>query len=513
MLSNRTEACHEVTMTTSRKPNFLVVMSDQHQPDVMGGLGHPAILTPNLDALMARGVTFTAAYCNSPICTPARVGFLTGKLCPEHGVWDLNAPVRSDDVTWAHVLRRAGYHTVYCGRHHFLGPDLLHGFEYMVPRKTSYWHVGNAADWESTKEGTYVMRQSVLEAGPTPEPTRKQTGDEIWADEAIRTLEGIAAHNSDSPWAMMVGFMLPHFPYRVSREFFDMYEGRPIPEPRTPPDGGSFEDFVPDMLAGQRRWWMVHPGMAGVSADHVRIARQAYYGMITCMDAQVGRIVSRLEQLGLAENTWILYLSDHGDNMGEHGLWSKCNFYEESVRIPFIIVPPKCEQAGQRCSQPVSQVDWLPTLLELTGQQGWGEPLAGRSLAPLVENPSTQWPDRPVIADYGCFGFTEPTRMVRWDRWSAWFGPDSAPVLFDLAADPYEWRDVAADPTNREVLVKLEGMARADGWDPARLKQVIIMAQRRMGYIREAAGKGDVFAKYVEGATEGDAGLTAWFGK
>ena len=500
-------------MTTSRKPNILVIMSDQHQPDVMTGLGHPSVLTPNLDALMSRGVTFTDAYCNSPICTPARASFLTGKLCPQHGVWDLHAPVRSDDVTWAHVLRNAGYQTVYCGRHHFIGPDLLHGFDCMVPKKISYQHVGNAAEWETTKEGSYVMRKSVVEAGPTPEPTRTQMADEIWADEAILKLDEFAGNKSDSPWAMMVGFMLPHFPYTVSRDFFDMYDGRAIPEPRTPPDGGRFEDSVPDMLSGQRKWWMVHPGIEEVSAEHVRIARQAYYGMITCMDANVGRIVSRLEELGMAENTWILYVSDHGDNMGEHGLWSKCNFYEDSVRIPYVIVPPKCARAGQRCSQPVSQVDWLPTLLELTGQGGWGEVLPGRSLLPLVNDPGASWADRPVIADYGCFGFTEPTRMVRWRQWNAWFGLDSPPVLFDLENDPYEWHDVAAERRNRDVLAKLGSMARADGWEPSGLKQDIIMAQRRMGYIRGAVGKGDQFAKYVEGAAESDPGLMARYGK
>lgn len=500
-------------MTTSRKPNLLVIMSDQHQPDVMSGLGYPAVLTPNLDALMKRGVTFTHAYCNSPICTPARASFLTGKLCPEHGVWDLNAPVRSDHVTWAHVLRRAGYRTTYCGRHHFLGPDLLHGFESMVPRHISYSHAGRAANWETPPQGSYVMRPAVLEAGPTDTPTRTQMADGLWTDEALKQLDSFAGEASDAPWAMMVGFMLPHFPYKVSRDYFEMLNGADIPEPRTPPDGGDFEDFVPEMLGGQRRWWMTHPGIEGVSDDHVRVARQAYYGMIACMDAYVGRLVSRLESLGMAENTWILYLSDHGDNMGEHGLWSKCNFYEDSVRVPFILVPPGCQHAGQRCSRPISQVDWLPTLLELTGQEGWGEPLAGRSLLPLVQDPAGEWPDRPVIADYGCFGYTEPTRLVRWRQWTAWFGLESPPVLFDLEHDPHQWHDLAPGGEHRDIVEKMEAMARADGWDPAVMKREIILAQRRMGYIRDAAGGGELFAKYVEGAAESDPGLMARYGK
>ncbi len=495
-----------------RPPNLLVLFSDQHHPDMTGALGAP-VRTPNLDALSARGVTFTSAYCNNPLCTPARASFLTGKLTPQHGVWDLGAPVRTEDPTWAHVLARAGYHTVYVGREHFHGPDVVHGFERLAPKRICFTNPGSDTDWEaapspnSARMGTGYVRKS----SPLSEPSRTQQVDTIRTELALDELDRLGRTCQDRPWALCLGFMLPHNPYQVDERWYDLYRDEDVPAPRTPPDGTPYEEHIPDLFAQQRGLWVVAPGIEGVRAEDITRARRCYFGMISCMDALIGRVLTRLDELGLAQNTWVLHLSDHGENLGEHGLWCKSNFFEESVRIPWIVAPPGYQRGGARCAEPISQVDWLPTMLEFAGVQGWDEALPGRSLLPLVGAPDTRWGDRPVIADYGWGGVDEPVRMVRWQRYCAWFGASAPPALYDLEADPHQWHDRAADPAYKDVLARLEGMARADGWDPAALRKEIVLRQRRMRFIKESAGKGHTYAGFVEGAAEHDPGTLARF--
>ena len=218
----------------------------------------------------------------------------------------------------------------------------------------------------------------------------------------------------------------------------------------------------------------------------MRRARRCYYGMITCMDELVGRLVSHLHEVGEADNTWVIYLSDHGDNMGEHGFWSKLNFYEDSVRIPFIVVPPACANAGAQCEAPVSNIDWMSTVLDLSEEQRGFEELPGRSLVPLMEDPTQTWPERAVISDYACDGTRVPMRMVRQGRWKAWFALGFPPLLFDLEKDPNEWNDLSGEDSARDILEDLYAMAGSDGWDAESLREDILRHKRRLNYIKEA---------------------------
>ena len=471
-------------------PNFLIIMSDQHAPDTLGGLGHPAVKTPALDSLMASGITFTSAYCAYPMCTPTRASFITGKHTPQHGVWELGTPLGSDQPTWAHALRLAGYRTTMCGRMHFIGPDVMHGFERRVhPELASMGgqQIPYAyGDWDTPQDDDHVMLGAVRSAGPTAEKTKNEEYDDGVCGAALRELDDIASSSDTRPWALTVGFALPHFPYRVSREYWDRYEGVEIPMPRTTPDGRSYEELIPEQVVDSRR--ALGLTTDGISDEEVRTARRCYYGMVTYLDDMIGRLVSHLGDLGLADNTWIVYLSDHGDNMGEHGLWSKLNFYEDSVRIPFVIAPPAYAQSGSRCRANVSQVDWFPTLLELTGSDGWFEELPGRSLVPLIEKPSLTWDDRPVVSDYACIGTRVPMRMVRRGRWKACFAPGFPPVLFDIQTDSHEWNDLGSDPAHAGVVAELDTLARSDGWDPVTLRREILTHKRRLKCIARAEG-------------------------
>ncbi len=464
------------------KPNFLVIMSDQHSPDAIGASGHPAVKTPALDSLENRGVTFTSAYCNYPMCTPSRASFMTGLLASDHGVWELGSSLRSDIPTWAHALRGAGYQTSISGRMHFIGPDQMHGFERRVhPGLSKDTSPHTYGDWDKPQEDDHVMLGALDAADPQEEPTRGQNYDVAVTEAALKELEHLTSDEDGRPWALMVGLYLPHFPFKVSQEYFDLYDDVEIPMPRTPPDGKGFEELVPEQMTDNRKWLGLTSD--GATEEQIRMARRCYYGMISHLDEQIGKLVTRLEATGKADNTWIIYLSDHGENLGEHGFWSKLNFWEDSVRIPCVIVPPRCEVAGQSCAAPVSLVDIFPTLLDLTQTES-PEGLAGNSLLPLLQNPSQTWPDRAIISDYACDGTRVPMRMIRKGPWKACFASGFPPTLFDLETDPHEWIDLGQDQAHGDLIQELSREAKADELE--HLREEIVIHKRRLKSIAAA---------------------------
>ncbi len=465
-----------------------MIMSDQHAPGWLGGMAHPRLRTPNLDRLRRAGVCFDNAYCSYPMCTPSRAGFMTGHLTPEHGVWELGSPLHSDLPTWPHVLRQAGYTTSIAGRMHFVGPDRHHGFQRRVHQELhdeklltpfTYGH------WSEPQADDHVMVDAVRNAGPVDAPNYLEQYDDGVTESALTELRHLSTLKS--PWALTVGYILPHFPYAIHQPWFDLYEDEDVTMPRPPPDGSSWEELVPPQLRDNRKWLGLTSD--GVSAEEVRRARRAYYGMITCLDAMIGRLIDELTALGVAENTWIVYTSDHGDNMGEHGFWSKLNFFEESVRVPLIIAPPACPHAGAHCLAPVSSIDWMPTMLALTDQQDAFDDLPGKSLLPLLDDPSSSWPERAIIADYACGGTRVTMRMVRRNRWKASFAPGFPPTLYDLQADPHEEVNLGESDVHQDILAELAALAHADGWDGEALTAQVGRHKRRLTYINKAENR------------------------
>jgi len=462
-------------------------MSDEHAPDCLGAYGHPVISTPVLDRLSSESVSFANAYCAYPMCTPARMSFMTGHYTPQHGVWELGDPLSPSMPAWTHALRIAGYDTALAGRMHFIGAEQLHGFARRlypdVPEYATYPPAYSYGRWDGD-DRRQQMLQPVLAAGAADEETTYQQYDRAVCDAAVLELRAIASRETEQPWALMIGLIHPHFPFQVSRPYYDLYGDAEIPLPAIPPDSRGFEDCLPEMMHGIRNW-------AGLSSDglsdtQVCEARRCYYGMISFMDEQIGRVLDAFAEMGLDEETYVVYLSDHGESLGEHGLWSKTTFYEDSVRVPWMIRCPDRHGAGSACAAPVSHIDWLPTLLELADQEPWFEALPGRSLLPLLDNPAATWPERAVISDYGCVGVSAPVRMVRRDRWKACFGDNVPPVLYDLHADPREWDNRASDADLQPLLRELEAVAREDGWDPAILRVEVLRHQRRLRYIANA---------------------------
>ena len=353
---------------TTERPNLLLIMSDEHAPMFSGPYGHPLVQTPNLDRLAAEGVVFEHAYCNSPLCTPSRMSFMTGRYVHHAGTWDNATPLASDAVTWAHRLRAVGYDVVLSGKQHFSGPDQLHGFRAQLARDLHAERGHPIRDWSQGTTGARRPWGVVERAGPG-------TTEEIEVDDQVEVAALDYLHDparQRQPWALNVSFMAPHFPFVVPQRFWDLYPEAAVDLPTIPP--GHLDNQHPVYQRMRRAF-----GLAEFPEELVRRARVGYYGLITYLDEKIGRLLDALEATGQRENTLIAYFSDHGELAGEHGMWRKSNFYEQSVRVPLQLAWPGHLPAGRRVNGVVSLVDLVATIVEgggcrLGGRTGWRQP-------------------------------------------------------------------------------------------------------------------------------------------
>ena len=297
------------------KPNFLIIMSDEHAPMYSSVYGHPIVQTPNMERLANAGATFDAAYCNSPLCTPSRMSFMTGRFVNKIGTWDNVTPLRSDAVTWAHRLRAVGYDVALSGKQHFGGPDQLHGFQQQLARDLHAEWNHPIHLWDDGIVPAAQPWQEVYQAGPGR--TVELDVDDLAGERALEYLRDPARH--DKPWALNASFIAPHFPYVVPQKFWDMYPPDEMDLPLIPV---GHLDNLPPMARRLRRMF----GFPQYPDDVVRRARAGYYALISYFDEKIGELLDTLESTGQKENTVIIHLSDHGDMNGEHGLWRKSNF-------------------------------------------------------------------------------------------------------------------------------------------------------------------------------------------
>ena len=448
----------------SSRPNFLVILSDQHSPHFLGCAGDPIVRTPHLDRLAEQGILFDAAYCASPLCVPSRMTFLTGRHCSDIGVWTNHCMLPSHFPTFAHGLGAAGYETVLGGRMHFVGPDQRHGFEKRIIGDVLSPHPGGPGPdlGQIPLSTTGQSRKGVEIAGPGR--TAYQAYDVAVTDTCCRYLE---ARDDPRPFCLVVGYVLPHCPFICPRELYDEYRGR-VEVPRLPPK------YLESLHPAVRLWRRIR-GVDELSEEQILRARTAYYGLVTFMDQQIGRLLEALSRTGLADDTVVVYTSDHGEMAGEHGMWWKSSFYEGSVRVPMIWSWPGRLQEGARISAVTSLLDVGPTLLDLAGADPLPQ-VAGQSLSGFLQGaPPADWPDTAFAENYSS-GQEPPGRMIRQGAWKLnhYHGYDR-PQLFNLEEDPGEFTDRGSDPACAEVRERM--LARAlDGWEGNRIKDEI---QRR----------------------------------
>lgn len=433
-----------------RQPNIVLIMTDQHARRVSGCYGDPIVRTPHLDALAARGTLFEHAYCNAPLCCPSRMSFLTGRHPHEISVWANSARLDSELPTFAHALDRAGYDTVLCGRMHFNGPDQRHGFGARIFPDSS----GHA---EGTLEGASGYGRACIDKSG-PGRNHHLLYDEECVAEARRWLD---ARQGVKPFLLVVGLISPHTPLVCPRETFDRYF-KQVDLPAHPP--GHFEQMHP-----YNRRYRANKGVDTCTEHETRRARAAYYGMIEHTDAQIGLLLESLAAQSFAGETAIVYTSDHGEMAGQHGLWTKMTFYEDSTGVPLIASWPGRVREGARVAQPVSLVDLAPTLTDWAGTEPIPHASGGSLQRLLAGKPDAA--ARRVFSELlpenhkkrGPTG--GPSRMLVDGGWKCNVYHGEAPELFCLDEDPGELQDRAADPACKQRLESMQA-ALFDGWNP-----------------------------------------------
>ncbi len=450
-----------------KRPNILVIMSDQHSRHALGCYGNPIVRTPNMDRLAAQGMVFDNAYCPSPLCVPSRMSFMTGRTPSRNRVWTNQHVLGSAIPTWAHYLGAAGYDTALVGRMHFVGTDQLHGFAERPLGEFSATAPGAKPELplEHYPKAAYGQNRNAASiAGHGTTFVQWAAGQVTRV--ACRYLHERAG--TGRPFAAVVGYYPPHSPYIAPKALYDHYLERvDLPE---------IDETQPASIEMVRRTRGFLPPL---EPEVVRRARAAYFALCEFMDRQLGTVLDALEEAGLVDDTLVVYTSDHGDMAGEHGLFGKSVFYEGSVGIPMIARLPGQVAPGQRRSRPCSLVDLGPTLVELAGA-GPMERVDGRSLVPALQGRADDValaPDTEAVVsevmNVQHANCDHPARMVRLGRYKVWVYPAQAgmpPALFDLETDPREQHDLADDPAHAERLEHMVSLA-IDNWDYRRHQQ------------------------------------------
>ena len=443
------------------RPNVLVLMSDQHNPFVSSPYGHPFVRTPAIQALADRGVTFENAYCASPLCVPSRSAFLTGLPVHDLGAWDNSCPLPLTEPTWAHRLNAVGYATTLCGRMSIGGPNQMHGFAARIHPEMRPGNMGSSfPNWDAPIKARPGTRERLETAGPGD--TWQQEYDERVTNAAVTYLSDPARR--EGPWAAVVGWFLPHTPLTVRSEHFDQYYPAHADQPNAA--AKPIETVHP-----QSRRFREFLGADGLTAAQIERARAAYYGMVTFTDAQVGRVLEALESSGAGDNTLVIYTSDHGEMIGEHGLWWKSSFYEPSVRVPLIAAWPGWIEGGSRVETPVSLLDLTRTIVDVAGADADG--IVGDSLLdPDLDE------GRAVFAEFEAHATDRPGRMVRRGRYKLNYYHGEPPELFDLQADPHEMTNLASEPAFADIRDDLFALV-LEGWSPDDIYRRVRESQRR----------------------------------
>jgi len=475
-------------VSTGKRPNILLVMFDQMSPQSLPVHGHPLVQAPHLQRLADSGVVFDSAYCNSPLCAPARFSLMAGQLPVRIGAYDNAAEFPSTIPTFAHYLRALGYRTCLSGKMHFVGPDQLHGFEERVTTDMYPGDFGWTPTWDQPEKIHWWFHNmlSVTEAGPY-DRSLEMDYDEDVGYQAIRWLYDAARGNDSRPFLLTVSFMHPHDPFLALRADWERYDHAAIDMPAVP--------YMPidkrDPLS-RRMYDLYDRDEYRVTDAHVRNARHAYYAMITYIDRKFGELVAALETAGLADDTIIVATADHGDMLGERGLWYKMNFFERSARVPLILCAPR-RFGARRVAQNVSLVDLLPTFVELASEGRAVEPvvpLDGRSLLPLAGGSSDGRSDT-VYGEYMGEGTFQPLFMIRRGRHKYICCAGDPPQLFDLVADPHELVNLAGDPAHAPLAAAFAEEAAAR-WDSAAIRERVMLSQRQRIVVQESLLKGRI---------------------
>ena len=468
------------------KPNILIVMVDQLKGTLFPDGPADFLHAPNLKALAARSARFANNYTASPLCAPGRAAFMSGQLPSRTRVYDNAAEFPSAIPTYAHHLRTAGYHTVLSGKMHFVGPDQLHGLEERLTTDIYPADFGWTPDYRKPGERIdwwYHNLGSVTGAGVAEISNQMEYDDEV-CFHAGQKLYDFARGSTDPnrrPWCLTVSFTHPHDPYVARRKYWNLYEDCAALEPEV--------GFIPfeEQDPHSRRLYVASDYPAyDITPEMVRRSRRGYFANISYLDDKVGELVDVLKRTRMLDDTLILFCSDHGDMLGERGLWFKMSFYEGSARVPLMIAGKGIEPGLH--TTPVSNLDICPTLCELAGiDMGAIMPWTdGQSLVPMLAG---QTRTAPVLMEYAAEGSNAPLVAIREGRWKFVHCEIDPQQLFDLEADPQERENLAADPAHAGMVAAFMEKVRAR-WDMARFDAEVRESQARRWVVYPALRNG-----------------------
>jgi choline-sulfatase len=413
-----------------KRPNIIFISSDQHSGQMlMGGPGRAVpVRTPNLERLAAKGVTFKNAYCCSPLCTPGRAAMMTGRFASDVDSYGNTTTFRGNVPTWGNYLRDAGYSCWATGKMD-LTPESDLGF---VQVDTSHEHFSHPDITELFRcpTGYRVDERDLIDGDVRDDGD----ADKATLDRGLAFIKQQPA-NGTKPWAAYIGVHMPHPKFAAPQKYFDLYPPDKVPLPNIPP---GYLDNLHLVFQIQRNFSLMS---TPISEEKIRRARTAYYGMITELDDYLGSVIDALEQQGTLDNTIFIYTSDHGEMLGEHGLWLKRTLFEGSARVPIILAGAGLP-AGKVVDDPVSHVDLIATLLDLGGIQHPQE-LRGRSLLPLIAGDAGAVP---LFVYSECHTEGNPTGyfMIRKGDWKyLYFSFYGNSQLFNLREDPGEFNNLA----------------------------------------------------------------------
>ncbi|WP_275546490.1 MULTISPECIES: choline-sulfatase [unclassified Pseudomonas] len=465
-----------------KRPNILFIMADQMAAPIMPL--HDAaspVQMPNLMKLAEQAVVFDSAYCNSPLCAPSRFTLVSGRLPSKIGAYDNAADFPADVPTYAHYLRRLGYRTALSGKMHFCGPDQLHGYEERLTSDIYPADYGWAVNWDEpdVRASWYHNMSSVLQAGPCVRSNQLDFDEEV-VFKARQYLYDHVRLTPEQPFCLTVSMTHPHDPYTIPREYWDRYEGVDIPMPRQHVEQTEQDPHSQRLLKVIDLWDKPLP------EDKVRDARRAYFGACSYIDDNIGKLLKTLEECGLAGDTLIVFSGDHGDMLGERGLWYKMHWFEMSARVPLLVHAPS-RFAAHRVSQSVSTLDLLPTLVELAGGQvEQGLELDGHSLLPHLKSEGGH---DEVLGEYMAEGTLSPLMMIRRGPWKFVYSEQDPLLLFNLHDDPLEQRNLAGSAEHRTTVAGFVAEAR-ERWDVPAIHTATLASQRRRRLVAEALSQG-----------------------
>jgi choline-sulfatase len=466
------------------KPNILIIMVDQLNGTLFPDGPADWLHAPNLKKLAANSTRFGLTYTASPLCAPGRASFMSGQLPSRTRVYDNAAEFASDIPTYAHHLRRAGYQTCLSGKMHFVGPDQMHGFEERLTTDIYPADFGWTPDYRKPGERIdwwYHNMGSVTGSGVGEISNQMEYDDEV-AYNATRKVYDYARAKDDRPWCLTVSFTHPHDPYVARKKYWDLYEECDHLLPEIPAMDYEDHDAHSKRIFDANDWRKFD-----ITQDDIKRSRRAYFANISYLDDKIGEVLEALETT--RQEATILFVSDHGDMLGERGLWFKMTFFEGSARVPLMICDPNMEPG--LVTTPVSTIDVTPTLADIAG-------VSMEEIAPWTEGESLvhlgQGGERtsPVAMEYAAEASYSPLVSLRYGKWKynrCNLDPDQ---LFDLETDPHELTNLANAPEHQGTITSLRAKSNAR-WDLDAYDNQVRESQARRWVVYEALRNGEYY--------------------